>query len=166
MPMRKNIGVETEQAQHHNGYDAALRRYPPRSNVTSGRALVTISTRMSVLAKGAVGGHIIEYGLTDGKYMVLFSHTFSLRRWPMAASRSPAQKITISVPADLLAYTDAQARRLQTSRSQFISQALAQLKVSDQERLAAEGYGFYAAEARDFAEASIPAVAEALDDER
>ena len=84
----------------------------------------------------------------------------------MAESRSPAQKITISLPADLLAYADAQAQRLRTSRSRFISQALAQLKVRDQERLATEGYGFYAAEARDFAEASIHAVAEALDNER
>jgi len=84
----------------------------------------------------------------------------------MTESRSPAQKITISLPADLLAYADAQAARLRTSRSQFISQALAQLKARDQERLAVEGYGFYADEARDFAEASIPAVAEALDDER
>ena len=84
----------------------------------------------------------------------------------MTESRSPAQKITISLPADLLAYADAQARRLRTSRSQFISQALAQLKVSEQERLAAEGYGFYADEARDFAEVSLQAFAEALDDER
>jgi len=84
----------------------------------------------------------------------------------MTLSRPPAPKITICLPADLLAYADAQARRLKTSRSQFISQALAQLKVSDQARLAAEGYGFYAAEASEFAEASIHAVAEALDDER
>ena len=84
----------------------------------------------------------------------------------MPESRSPAQKITISLPADLLAYADAQAHRLRTSRSRFISQALAQLKVSDEERLATEGYGFYASGAREFAEASTLAVAEALDDER
>ena len=84
----------------------------------------------------------------------------------MAESRSFARKITISLPADLLAYADAQAHRLRTSRSQFISQALAQLKASEQERLAAEGYAFYADEARDFGETSIHAVAEVLDDER
>jgi metal-responsive CopG/Arc/MetJ family transcriptional regulator len=84
----------------------------------------------------------------------------------MTLSRPPAPKITISLPADLLAYADAQAHHLKTSRSQFISQALAQLKVRDQERLAAEGYGFYAVEAVDFAEASIHAVAETLDHER
>ena len=84
----------------------------------------------------------------------------------MTESRSPAQKITVSLPADLLAYADTEAARLRTSRSQFISQALAQLRAADQERLAAEGYGFYAAEARDFSEASLHAVAETLDDER
>jgi metal-responsive CopG/Arc/MetJ family transcriptional regulator len=84
----------------------------------------------------------------------------------MTLPRPPAQKITISVPADLLAYADAQARRLKTSRSHFISQALAQRKASDEERLAAEGYRFYADEARAFAEASAVAVAEAFDHER
>lgn len=83
----------------------------------------------------------------------------------MAESRSPVRKITISLPADLLAYADAQAALLRTSRSQFISQALAQLKTHDQERLAAEGYEFYADKVRDFTEISSQAVAEALDDE-
>ncbi len=69
----------------------------------------------------------------------------------MTLSRQPLHKITISVPADLLAYADAQARRLKTSRSQIISQALAQHKADDEERLAAEGYRFYAEEARAFA---------------
>ena len=84
----------------------------------------------------------------------------------MSEPRAPVRKITISLPADLLAYADAQAARLCTSRSQFISQALAKLKARDQERLAAEGYGLYAGEARDFAEQSLQAVAEALDDGR
>jgi hypothetical protein len=70
------------------------------------------------------------------------------------------------VPADLLTYADAQARRLKTSRSHFISQALAQRKANDEERLAAEGYRFYAEEACAFAEASAVVVAEALDHER
>jgi metal-responsive CopG/Arc/MetJ family transcriptional regulator len=83
----------------------------------------------------------------------------------MSESRPPAQKVTVSLPADLLAYADAQARRLRTSRSQFLSRVLAQLRDSEQARLAAEGYSFYAADSRDFAESSLPAVAEALDDE-
>jgi metal-responsive CopG/Arc/MetJ family transcriptional regulator len=80
----------------------------------------------------------------------------------MAESRAPAEKITISLPAELLAYADAQARRRRTSRSQVITQALEQLKREDEARLAAEGYAFYAAEAVTFAEASGQAVAEAL----
>ncbi len=84
----------------------------------------------------------------------------------MTLLRPPVHKITISVPADLLAYADAQARRLKTSRSQFISQALAQLKASAEARLGAEGYRFYAVEAGAFAEASAHAVAEALEHER
>ena len=81
----------------------------------------------------------------------------------MTESRSPAQKITISIPAELLAYADAQALRLNTSRSRYISQILEQTKASEQERLAAEGYRFYSAESAAFAEASGPAFAEAID---
>jgi len=84
----------------------------------------------------------------------------------MTPSRPPVQKITISLPADLMAYADAQARRLGTSRSHFISLVLAQLQAADEERLAADGYRFYAEEASAFAEASTQAVAEALDHER
>jgi len=84
----------------------------------------------------------------------------------MAASRPGVHKITISIPAHLLAYTDAQAERTHTSRSQFISQALARYQASEEERLAAEGYRFYADEAGEFGEVSATAVAEALNDER
>ena len=84
----------------------------------------------------------------------------------MSISRLPVHKITISVPADLLAYTDEQARRTRTSRSQFISQALARFQAIEEERLAAEGYRFYADEAGEFGEVSASAVAEALNDER
>jgi len=81
----------------------------------------------------------------------------------MPETQSPAQKITISIPADLLAYADAQASRLNTSRSRYISQILEQKRASELERLAAEGYGFYASESSVFAEESGPAFAEALD---
>jgi metal-responsive CopG/Arc/MetJ family transcriptional regulator len=76
------------------------------------------------------------------------------------------QKVTISLPADVLAYADAQASRKQISRSQVISQALADLKAAEEAALAAEGYRFYAAEASEFAESSAAAVAEAWDDVR
>ncbi len=81
----------------------------------------------------------------------------------MTTARPPAQKVTISLPADLLAYADAHALRLNTGRSQFISMVLAQFRANAEEQLAAEGYQFYAAEAADFAEASAHAAAEALD---
>lgn len=84
----------------------------------------------------------------------------------MTISRPLAHKITISVPADLLVYADEQARRTRTSRSQFISQALAQFQANEEERLAAEGYRFYANEASVFSEFSANAVAEVLNDER
>jgi metal-responsive CopG/Arc/MetJ family transcriptional regulator len=76
------------------------------------------------------------------------------------------QKVTISLPADVLAYADAQASRKQISRSQVISQALADLKAAEEAALAAEGYRFYAAEVSEFAESSAAAVAEAWDDVR
>jgi metal-responsive CopG/Arc/MetJ family transcriptional regulator len=77
-----------------------------------------------------------------------------------------SRKVTISLPADLLAYADAQAERRSTSRSQVISEALAARKAAEEEALAAEGYRYYAAEASAFAEASAEAVAEALGDGR
>lgn len=77
---------------------------------------------------------------------------------------SVQQKITISLPGDLVAYIDQEAARTKTSRSQVISQALAQSRVRERERLAAEGYRFYAGEASEFAEASAAAVAQAWDE--
>lgn len=71
-------------------------------------------------------------------------------------------KITISVPLDLVKFADQQAVQLKTSRSQIISQALAEIKAREEERLAAEGYQFYALEASEFAAASAQAVAEAI----
>ncbi len=84
----------------------------------------------------------------------------------MSLAHQPTRKITISLPADVLAYADAQAQRLRTSRSQYIGQRLAEIKASGEEALASEGYRFYAAETCAFAEASTDAVAEALDNER
>jgi metal-responsive CopG/Arc/MetJ family transcriptional regulator len=72
------------------------------------------------------------------------------------------RKITISLPGSLLEYADRRADRARLSRSQVISEALAEAQVVEQTRLAAEGYRFYAGEASEFAEASAKAVAEAL----
>jgi predicted transcriptional regulator len=71
-------------------------------------------------------------------------------------------KITISLPADLVRFADQLARSSQTSRSQIISMALAEVKARTEEQLAAEGYQFYAQESLDFAAASAPAVAQAI----
>jgi metal-responsive CopG/Arc/MetJ family transcriptional regulator len=84
----------------------------------------------------------------------------------MTISHQPVHKITISITADLLTYTDEQAQRTRTSRSQFISQALARFQASEEERLAAEGYRFYADETGEFSEVSASAVDEALNYER
>ena len=72
------------------------------------------------------------------------------------------RKITISLPGDLVELADRIAQQTHTSRSQVISQALAEVRVREQTRLAEEGYRFYAAEAAEFAEASGPLAAEAL----
>ena len=77
--------------------------------------------------------------------------------------RQSSRKITISLPAELLAYADAQARQRQTSRSQYIAQALADLRAAEARCLAAEGYRFYAEEVEAFAAESAPATAEALE---
>ncbi|MCP4418086.1 MAG: hypothetical protein GY805_15795 [Chloroflexi bacterium] len=75
---------------------------------------------------------------------------------------SPTRKITISLPGELVAFTDRQAQQNNSSRSQFISNLLSQFKAQEEERLAIEGYQFYAQEAAEFAAASATATAEAL----
>ena len=72
-----------------------------------------------------------------------------------------ARKVTVTLPDELVLYADSQAKRSGTSRSQVISQALAFLMATEEERLAAEGYAFYSAEAEKFA-ASTAAVAAEL----
>ncbi len=72
------------------------------------------------------------------------------------------RKVTVSLPGDLVAFADQRAAQLQSSRSQVISQALAYIKTMEEEKLAAEGYQFYSQESEEFAAASAPATAEAL----
>lgn len=71
------------------------------------------------------------------------------------------QRISITVPKELVRFADRQAEELNTSRSQVIVMALSSVKTSQEDRLAAEGYRFYSAEASEFAAASAEAVAEA-----
>lgn len=74
------------------------------------------------------------------------------------------RKITISLPRELVEFTDRQARQNKSSRSHIIRLALVEAKRREEERLAAEGYAFYAASATEFAAASANAYAEVIAD--
>ena len=80
----------------------------------------------------------------------------------MSVEATSVRKITISLPDKLVEFADREAARLSISRSRVIAQALSEIKAEAEERIAAEGYRFYAQEASEFVEASAAAVAEAL----
>lgn len=80
----------------------------------------------------------------------------------MTTEVSLVRKITISLPSTLVEFADREAARLSISRSRVIARALSEIKAEEEDRLAAEGYQFYAQEASEFAAASATAVAEAL----
>lgn len=71
-----------------------------------------------------------------------------------------AQKVTVSLPTDLIAFADEVAIRQGISRSKFIADLIAEYKVRRQDIMAAEGYRFYAQEAENFAAASHSATVE------
>ena len=73
------------------------------------------------------------------------------------------RKITLSLPRDLVEFADRAAHQAAISRSQIISQALAEAQAHNENRLAEEGYRFYADESVEFAEASALPVAEATE---
>lgn len=79
----------------------------------------------------------------------------------MSAGVPPIRKVTISLPVSLVDFADREAARLSISRSRLIARALSEIQAEEEERLAAEGYRFYAHEASEFADASACAVAEA-----
>ena len=79
----------------------------------------------------------------------------------MSTETPPVRKVTISLPVSLVDYADHEAARLNISRSRLIARALSEIQVAEEERLAAEGYRFYAHEASEFADASAGVVAEA-----
>ena len=81
----------------------------------------------------------------------------------MSVEATSVRKITISLPDNLVEFADREAARLSTSRSRVIARALAEIKAEEEERIAAEGYRFYAQEASEFAEASTAASAEVMD---
>ena len=80
----------------------------------------------------------------------------------MAETTCPVRKVTVSLPADLASFVDSEALRLKVSRSKLVADALRELQIAEEQRLAVEGYRFYAAEASEFAKASATAVAEVM----
>jgi metal-responsive CopG/Arc/MetJ family transcriptional regulator len=80
----------------------------------------------------------------------------------MARRTLELEKVTLSLPRELVRYADARAQELATSRSQVISEALAERRAREEDELAREGYAFYAAESTAFAASSISAFSEAL----
>jgi len=76
----------------------------------------------------------------------------------------PIRKVTISLPARLVDFADREAARRNTSRSGLIARVLSEIEAAERDRLAAEGYRYYAEEARAFAEASSVAAWEARED--
>jgi metal-responsive CopG/Arc/MetJ family transcriptional regulator len=75
---------------------------------------------------------------------------------------STMQKITVSLPQELVEFTDMVAVRMKISRSKVIAEAIAAQRAREEARLAAEGYRFYAQEASEFATVSLQAVSEVL----
>ena len=64
------------------------------------------------------------------------------------------RKITITASEDLIEFVDERARQTQSNRSRVINDILEAFRQSELNRMAAEGYRFYAAEAVAFAKAS------------
>ncbi|PIU54765.1 MAG: hypothetical protein COS88_06580, partial [Chloroflexi bacterium CG07_land_8_20_14_0_80_51_10] len=67
-----------------------------------------------------------------------------------------------ALPQSLIEFADQKARESNTNRSKIVADILANAALQEQDRLAAEGYRFYAEESQAFAESSMPAVSEAL----
>lgn len=76
------------------------------------------------------------------------------------------EKVTVSLPRDLVRYADKKAAESARSRSQLVAEALAEKKAREEDELASEGYRFYARESKEFADSSLGAVSEALALER
>ncbi len=72
------------------------------------------------------------------------------------------EKVTVSLPRDLVRYADKKAAESGKSRSQLVAEALAEKKAREELELAAEGYCFYAGESKEFADRSLGAVSEAM----
>lgn len=80
----------------------------------------------------------------------------------MPVKTTAVRKITISLSDSLVHFADEEAARQNVSRSGLIARVLSRVRAEEEERLAIEGYCFYAEEAIEFAEISATAVAEAM----
>ena len=80
----------------------------------------------------------------------------------MARRAHDLEKVTVSLPRELVRYADSLAAERATSRSAVVSDALAVLRERQESELAREGYAFYAEESAEFAAASMKAVSEAF----
>lgn len=108
-----------------------------------------------------------DWYFTFTSEMLIINLIFGKQRGkPMTLQTKSTRKVTVTLPDELVIYADNQAERRGTSRSQVISHALAYLMAAEEERLAAEGYAFYAAEAEEFATSAASATAEAWPDEQ
>lgn len=79
---------------------------------------------------------------------------------------SKTEKVTISLPRDLLEFADETAAERNTSRSHVVADLLAAERHRLRDVAAAEGYRFYSGEAREWAVVTAPAVAEVITHER
>ncbi len=79
------------------------------------------------------------------------------------ATKAVFQKVTVSLPRELIEYVDEKASQLGLGRSRLIADVLATWQAREQDELAAEGYRFYAQESSEFAAASLRAVSEAFE---
>lgn len=73
------------------------------------------------------------------------------------------QKVTISLPQELIVFADMKANERGVSRSKVIADLLIEYKLTEEDALSAEGYQFYAEESANFALMSQPASQEAWD---
>jgi len=80
----------------------------------------------------------------------------------MAQRHSTTRKVTVSLLAQLLQYADRTSLQRGVTRSQVLSDPLAEMAERERDALAAEGYRFYAGEAEEFAAASLSAFSKAL----
>ncbi|MBX7251805.1 MAG: ribbon-helix-helix domain-containing protein [Candidatus Promineofilum sp.] len=80
----------------------------------------------------------------------------------MSTRTGRMRRVTVTIPDELVRYVDRHAEATRTSRSQVIGHALAAFMRAEDERLAAEGYQFFAAEAEMFAAASRTTTAEVI----